>query len=229
MTESRVPLPGREGLGEGDICLFRFSADQVALARRLWRWLRPAIGLGLLAFLLWRVDWQEMGRIVSQASLGYVGLALLIALLTVLPRVLRWQALLLTQGTKEPFLRLLSIYLVSNFFNNFLPSDVGGDSVRMLQLAQLTGRGADAVSSVLVERLSGLFAVLLMGTVAVLSNWRLASVGGIGFLVLGAFAVFVLGMVLIFNLQGLRAWAERSTVPGLAALFNKLGKLYDSI
>ena len=214
-------------------------------------WLRPLFGLGLLAFLLWRVDWQELTRIVGQASVGYVGVALLIELLNVMPKVLRWRALLVTQGTREPFLRLLSIYLVGSFFNNFLPSNVGGDSVRMLRLGQLTGRGADAVSSVLVERLGGLFAVLLMGVVAVLSNWQLASAGGIGFLVLGAFVAFVLGMLLLFTLRRVRSWADhltipfsflaqgwerggrggegRTRVPWLAALIGKLGKLYDSI
>jgi len=120
-------------------------------------WLRPIFGLGLLAFLLWQVNWQELTHIISQASVGYVGAALLIELLNVTPRVLRWRALLVTQqgtaGAKEPFLRLLSIYLVGSFFNNFLPSNVGGDSVRMLRLGQLTGRGVDAASSVLVERL----------------------------------------------------------------------------
>ena len=89
--------------------------------RRLWRWLRPLFGLGLLIFLLWQVDWQELGRIMSQASLGYIGMALLIELLNVIPKVLRWRALLLAQGTQEPFLRLFSIYLVGSFFNNFLP------------------------------------------------------------------------------------------------------------
>ncbi|MGA9351192.1 MAG: lysylphosphatidylglycerol synthase transmembrane domain-containing protein [Anaerolineae bacterium] len=207
--------------------------------RKLWRWLRPLFGLGLLVFLLWRVDWQQLTRIVGQASVGYVGVALLIELLNVLPRVLRWRALLLTQGTGEPFLRLLSIYLVGSFFNNFLPSNVGGDSVRMLRMIQLTGRGADAASSVLVERLCGLFAVLLMGVVAVLSNWRLASAGGIGFLVLGAFVAFVLGMLLLFNLRRVRSWADRLLPPtspdrgGLGRVFvvliGKLGKLYDSI
>lgn len=218
--------------------------------RSLWRgvlrplrllskgWLRPIFGLGLLAFLLWRVDWQELTQIVSQASVGYIGAALLIELLNVVPRVLRWRALLITQGTRESLLRLFSIYMVGSFFNNFLPSNVGGDSVRMLRLGQLTGRGADAASSVLVERLCGLFAVLLMGMAAVLSNWRLASAGGIGFLVLGMFLAFILGMLLLFNLRRMRCWVDRSPlafpdrggVRGLlAVVIGKLGKLYDSI
>ena len=57
--------------------------------RRLWRrvlslskgWLRPIFGLALLAFLLWRVDWQELTRIMRQVSVGYVGAALLIVLI----------------------------------------------------------------------------------------------------------------------------------------------------
>jgi uncharacterized membrane protein YbhN (UPF0104 family) len=53
----------------------------------------------------------------------------------------------------------------------------------------------------------------LMGVAAVLSNWQLASAGGIGFLVLGAFVVFVLGMLLLFNLRRLRSWTDRLTIP----------------
>jgi len=211
-------------------------------------WLRPLFGLGLLAFLLWRVDWQELVRIASQASMGYVGVALLIELLSVIPKVLRWQALLAAQGMRRTFADLLSIYLVGSFFNNFLPSNIGGDSVRMVRMAQLTGRGADSVSSVLVERLCGLFAVLLMGLVAVLSNWQLASAGGIGFLVLGVFVAFALGVLLLFNLGQVRSWSDRLTTPfsllaqgwergkeghtqapWLAALIGKLSRLYDSI
>ena len=211
-------------------------------------WLRPLFGLGLLAFLLWRVDWQELVRIASQASMGYVGVALLIELLSVIPKVLRWQALLAAQGMRRTFADLLSIYLVGSFFNNFLPSNIGGDSVRMVRMAQLTGRGADSVSSVLVERLCGLFAVLLMGLVAVLSNWQLASAGGIGFLVLGVFVAFALGVLLLFNLGQVRSWSDRLTIPSsllaqgrekgkegrtrvpwLAALIGKLSRLYDSL
>ena len=208
--------------------LFRFSADN-ARGRKLWRWLRPLVGLGLLAILFWQVNWREMASIIGQASVGHVMLALFIELLSVIPRVLRWRALLAAQGTRLPFPRLVSIYLEGSFFSNFLPSDVGGDSMRMLRVAQLTGHGADAVSSVLIERLCGLFAVLLMGLVAVLSNWRLALTGGIGLFVLAAFVAFVLGMVLLFNLQPVRAWADRLTVPWLAVLMRKLGEVYDSI
>lgn len=216
---------------------FRFSADHSALRRRAWRWLRPLVGLGLLLFLLWRVDWREMARIGGQARVGYVGLALLIELLNMVPKVLRWRALLISQGTRAPFCRLLSMYFVGAFFSNFLPSDVGGDTMRMLQLAQFTGRGTDAVSSVLVERLCGLLAVLLMGVGAVLTNWRLASVGGIGFLVLGVFAFLVMGIALLLGLQAVRGQADRllaRTSPNpakrwLALLMGKLGELYDSL
>ena len=215
----------------------RFSADHETLGRRVWQWLRPVVGLGLLIFLLWRVDWREMVRIVGQASVGYVGLALLIELLNMVPKVLRWRALLISQGTREPFLRLLSIYFIGSFFSNFLPSDVGGDTMRMLRMAQITGRGADAISSVLVERLCGLFAVLLMGVVAVLSNWRLASAGGIGFLVLGMFILFILAIALLFGLQAVRDRVDHLPAPvsrnltrrWLAWLMTKLGELYDSI
>jgi uncharacterized protein (TIRG00374 family) len=187
------------------------------------------MGIGLLLLLLWRVDWQEMLRIAKQAQPNLIALAIAIALLTVVPRVLRWRVLLISQGTREPLAQLVGIYMVSNFFNNFLPSDVGGDSVRMVRLSRLTGRSADAVSSVLIERLLGLFAVLLMGVAAVFSNWRLASTDGIGVIVLAAFGFFLLGLLLLFNLQRMRHRLDQLSIPVLSALTRRLARVYDSV
>ena len=43
----------------------------------------------------------------------------------------RWRVLLTAQGYPAPLRRLTASYLVATFFNNFLPSNVGGDVVRV--------------------------------------------------------------------------------------------------
>jgi uncharacterized protein (TIRG00374 family) len=56
--------------------------------------------------------------------------------------------------------RLCRYYWIGFFFNNFLPSSVGGDVTR-LALFRRTGRLAEIAASILAERLSGI--VVLLG------------------------------------------------------------------
>lgn len=197
--------------------------------RKAWRWLRVVLGIALLGYLVWRIDWREIGRVLVTASPGWMGVALALELLSLLPRVWRWKVLLATQGTRLPLRRLLSTYMVGAFFSNFLPSDVGGDAMRMLRLAQDTRQRADAVSSVLVERLCGLFAVLLLGVAAVLGNWAMASRSGVALPVLAAFCVFVVGVVLLANLGTSKRWEEHPRRPWFSWAVAKLQRLYASV
>jgi uncharacterized protein (TIRG00374 family) len=55
------------------------------------------------------------------------------------------------------------------FFNNFLPSGMGGDAVRAYEAARDTGRGAESVTAVLIERGSGMLAVFAAGSLFALT------------------------------------------------------------
>lgn len=205
------------------------SADYRSLLRRAWPWLRLVIGLGLLAVLLWGVDWRATWRVLREASLGHISLALIIMLVSLLPRVLRWRVLLQAQGTQVPVRKLLSMYLIGDFFSNFLPSNIGGDSVRMVYLVRETEKRANAVASVLVERLCGLFTVLVLGVAAVLGNWRMAWEARVAPLVLAALFAFLLALVLLAKLRSFQARASRLKVQWLAELIAKTSRLYDAI
>ncbi len=59
----------------------------------------------------------------------------------------RWQLLLDAQDVKLPGRTLLGSFLVANFFNNFLPSNIGGDVIRIRDTA-----GRDAVEDARDDR-----------------------------------------------------------------------------
>ena len=61
-------------------------------------------------------------------------------------------------------LRLLSYQWQAEFFNNFLPGQVGGDVARGYAVAVDTHRTADAAASVLIDRFLGL--LVFMGFAA---------------------------------------------------------------
>jgi uncharacterized protein (TIRG00374 family) len=54
------------------------------------------------------------------------------------------------------------------FFNNFLPSTIGGDTLRALESKRLTGSTTTSVMVVIVERLTGLLALVLIAVTALL-------------------------------------------------------------
>jgi uncharacterized membrane protein YbhN (UPF0104 family) len=62
---------------------------------------------------------------------------------------------------------------VGFLFNNLLPSGFGGDAIKMYELSRRSRRGAEAVTSVLVDRFMGLFALQAMGLIGLVFSWRL--------------------------------------------------------
>ncbi len=67
----------------------------------------------------------------------------------------QWFLLLRARGIKLPFFKVLSIYYVGLFFNNFLVSYIGGDAVRIYDIRKLSGDSSKAISTVVFDRFIG--------------------------------------------------------------------------
>lgn len=142
------------------------------LKQPLWNLLKLAIGLALLAYLYTRLQdparlWQQ---IVDADKLllvaGMVCYSVAVAL-----GGYKWGLLLESAGLEVSFGRLLAYQWVAEFFNNFLPAQVGGDVMRGYALASDTHRTADVAASVLIDRFIGLTVFMVaaaLGSVAML-------------------------------------------------------------
>jgi uncharacterized membrane protein YbhN (UPF0104 family) len=131
----------------------------VTSSRGPWRTLvRLAIGLGLLAWLLSRIDFSR--RTIELGSDVVLGIAVTVALLVLAQAVsaLRWREIL---GAAAPtWGYLFRLYLIGNFFSLFLPTSVGGDAVRAVAASRALPTSTPAVTSVVVDRLIGVVALL---------------------------------------------------------------------
>lgn len=84
----------------------------------------------------------------------------------------RWQLLLRVQGITLSWARVFMLLLVGVFFNFVIPGGSGGDVVKVFYLLKETpGRRSQALLSVLVDRLIGLFALIAMAGVLIATHW----------------------------------------------------------
>lgn len=85
---------------------------------------------------------------------------------------LRWQCLLRVQGLQLSFGRVLSLTMIGVFFNFFIPGGTGGDAVKMFYLVKETpDRKETALLSVVVDRLIGLFALIVFAAALIAWKW----------------------------------------------------------
>jgi hypothetical protein len=88
--------------------------------------------------------------------------------------VVRWRIVLEAQGLHLPLGRATRISLVAQFFNSFLLGSTGGDLIKAYAAAQETHhKKTEAVTTVFVDRLVGLWAMLLFASLMMPPNYDL--------------------------------------------------------
>ncbi len=125
-----------------------------------------AVSLALLAYLLSTTDLGALNERLRAADLVDLLTAVLCFVLMLALATWRWQMLLGALGAPAPIRRLTASYLVATFFNNFLPSNIGGDIVRVRDSRHLTGSMATSLAVVGIDRILGFGALYLLAAVA---------------------------------------------------------------
>jgi len=141
--------------------------------------LKAVVSAGLLWLLFSRVDVGRLWSVARQASPVWLTGALLLYLTVVLASAVRWDVLLRAQHVRLPFSFLTQSFLVATFFNNFLPSNIGGDVIRISDTAKPAGSKTLATTVVLIDRGLGLLGLALMAATGATLMQRM-SVGPVG-------------------------------------------------
>jgi uncharacterized protein (TIRG00374 family) len=160
--------------------------------KRLLNILKIIVSVGLLTYIFSSLDLWALVTVLSGAHPIWLIAALMMMFLGVIIRALRWQILLKAIGAPVPLAELTAIYLIGFLFNNLLPSGLGGDAMRMVELNRHTQRGSDTVTSVVVDRFLGISALQAIALVALLTNWG-AVPAGIAYFTI---AIFLGGLVI---------------------------------
>lgn len=169
------------------------------ISKGLLRVARLAVALTLLGFLVFAVDWgaarQHLAGIEWLPAVS--GMAGLSAQFVISPWKWQWALRLHGLNFKLPY--LIRANGIGFFFNNFLPSAIGGDAYRVMSTWPKEGYRSRAISAVVIERIVGLIALLAIGNAGALS--MLDTSGAAAAFIVASMLCAVIGIVIIVAIR----------------------------
>lgn len=171
------------------------------MRRFLFSAIKILISAALLYFALRKVNLYELAARIDIASLGWIALAIAVTFLQIFVGVLRWREISSECGAPLGTSQAMRFNLIGTFFNQTLPSSIGGDAVRLWLVARGGAGWRAATYSIFVDRAVGLIALAVIIVASLPWSYNLISdphgrsallfvdfaalAGGVGFLVLG--------------------------------------------
>lgn len=163
--------------------------------------LRVAVAAGLTALVVWQSDVSAIVAATRGARLDYL---LLACALVILDRVLmayRWLTLLspLAPGVRPRAAVIMRVFFVSTFVGTFLPASVGSDLARVFGLSKHGVGAAEAIASVLVDRLLGVVSILLVAFAGAILARELVDIQVLLPALAGLSAACAAGLAVVFS------------------------------
>ncbi len=184
--------------------------------------LKILVSGGLMWLLLGSIDLNEARERILTAEPGPLAGAIAVFGLQILVLVWRWKTVMTAMNNDLPFLKVLEITYIGLFFNQALPSSIGGDAVRIYKTYKSGTLLSRAVNGVMLDRVATVLGLVLLVVIAVPfftdrvgaadARWIVPAVT---VLALGGIA----GLALLMVLDNLPSrFAHLRLVRGLAAL-----------
>jgi glycosyltransferase 2 family protein len=159
------------------------------------------ISAALLYLTLRKVNFADLASRINIASLGWIGLAIAATFFQIFIGALRWREISADCDAPLTTTQAIRFNLIGTFFNQTLPSSIGGDAVRLWLVARGGAGWRAATYSIFVDRAIGLIALAIVIVASLPWSYRLiddphgrlalllvdfaALAGGVGFLILG--------------------------------------------
>lgn len=128
--------------------------------------LKAALTASLIYLSVRAVSFEVLRERISAIDMRWVALGLAVVAVQIAVQAVRWQQIIRAAGQYLPMAVVLRTSFIASFFNQTLPSTIGGDAVRIWILARTYATGWKvAAYSVLVDRAIGVFALACLVTI----------------------------------------------------------------
>lgn len=132
--------------------------------------LRIVATLFILTLIMRSINAAQVWQVLKKTRLDYLAAALVLQFGSTAVSAYRWQMIMQNLNFGQNFAFYWRSYFKGMFFNQGLPTSIGGDAVRMLDIASRGFRKRDALYGVMVDRIIGLGALMSLTLLAYLLN-----------------------------------------------------------
>jgi uncharacterized membrane protein YbhN (UPF0104 family) len=135
------------------------------LSRPVRLFIKAAFSAIAIGGLIAGINWHELPKLIvgykwEFAVAAFIGLAIQFPI-----SGLKWLTALRVCNVDLSFSRLTRFYCISHFVGQFLPTSIGGDAYRVFRVLPLVEPHSRAVTSIVIDRIVGLGALLSLGAV----------------------------------------------------------------
>lgn len=193
--------------------------------------IRTAISVGFLAllFYLMRDSAPQILEALKNIDRQLLLLSVLIFMLTVGILARRLQLIFAADEVSVRLAETINLTFIGYFFNNFLPTSVGGDIVKAMSAARITGHPVKSVTSVLMDRIFGLFTFILIPSVSFIFFMKNNENPAVPILIYSFLGMAVFSFFLLFNRDLARRFGFIEALLNRFHLGEKLRKVYDGL
>ena len=126
------------------------------------------ITIAIFYFLFRNIDFVEFRNMILASHGGWIVVALIMQLTSTYLAAYRWFKISQLLVFKEKLSFYVQSYFKGTFFNQVLPSSIGGDAVRIVDLTRKGYDKKDSFYGVFVDRVVGLVGLLVLNLLATL-------------------------------------------------------------
>ncbi|MFA5333557.1 MAG: lysylphosphatidylglycerol synthase transmembrane domain-containing protein [Candidatus Nanoarchaeia archaeon] len=159
------------------------------------------ISIFILVFIINKLDFNQIFEI--KINWFFFLICMILGSLNIFICTFRWWYLNnKIYDIKTPFFMLFKLYLIGVFFNLFLPSSIGGDTIKSYNIYKYSNKKLSAIHAIFFDRLLGLiilsiFAIVGLTYILFFSNLIINSIE-----ILLTFSIIILGFTLFLPFIG---------------------------
>ncbi len=172
--------------------------------------LRIVVTLVIFGLIFRSIEVDEVKQSIEDIVPRLLFLGIIFQMLSTMLAAYRWSLVMRPLGYQQEFSFFLKSYFKGAFFNQGLPTSIGGDAIRVLDAArEQAGRKRDAFYGVFIDRVLGLVGLLLLNLIANIINPDLLP-DGVFWVINLLIAGGVAGLVTLYylrHLRGLERWS----------------------
>lgn len=185
------------------------------------------VSAGLLLLIIRAVDPDDALASLPMVPPGTLLLALCLQFASTGIAAYRWFLIMRSMGSAENMLFFLKSYFKGTFFNQGLPSSIGGDGIRVLDYSRAAGSTREGFFGVFIDRFAGLAGLLILNICALALNSDLLPLR-LRSLLLTILALLLFFLGILFYLHRLRLFRENRWLGMIGQLSGYYHQVYST-